>query len=453
MNVSLCMIVRNEEANLEDCLESINGLVSEVVVVDTGSVDATKGIALQHGARVFDFRWCDDFAAARNESIRHALGDWIFWLDADDRIEARSQGQLRELFSTLPDSLDGYLMRCVCVSHGGLANHEVDHLRLFRNDPRIRFTYRVHEQVAPSVQRAGGKTLATDVVIRHVGYGDTELYRHKQERNLRLIEMACQEHPLEPAMLYYRGESLLDLDRPAEALVSLNLCANLVPRGTAVARRVPVHLADAYTREGMIREADAVLVGARSAYPTDSNIALAQAMLLYRRGQLERAESELSLYVLVSANASRPEVFVGDPSISSFRARSFLAALRYLLARYAEAEADARLVVETCPDFGEGWLLLGDALLAQRKEPEFDALLAQLASRGGTEIARLLLRISRCARAGDTDGSLRLVEEGLRRHGPHTFLERARARLTGDIGPWFPSAYILSTKELPGTTA
>ena len=76
--VSLCLIVRNGEATLPDCLRSAAGLVHETVVVDTGSTDATKQVAASLGARVFDFPWCDSFAAARNESIRHAQGDWIF---------------------------------------------------------------------------------------------------------------------------------------------------------------------------------------------------------------------------------------------------------------------------------------------------------------------------------------------------------------------------------------
>src|SRR5262249_6546699 len=82
MRVSLCMIVKNEEHNLPDCLGSVRDLVDEVVVVDTGSNDRTKEVAAGLGAKVFDFPWCDSFAAARNESLAHASGDWAFWMDA-----------------------------------------------------------------------------------------------------------------------------------------------------------------------------------------------------------------------------------------------------------------------------------------------------------------------------------------------------------------------------------
>src|ERR1700733_750270 len=94
-SISLCMIVRDEEAMLGDCLASVRGVVDDVVVVDTGSRDATKRIAVEGGARVFDFVGCDDFAAARNESPRHARGQWVLVLDADERLAPGSAAVLR----------------------------------------------------------------------------------------------------------------------------------------------------------------------------------------------------------------------------------------------------------------------------------------------------------------------------------------------------------------------
>jgi glycosyltransferase involved in cell wall biosynthesis len=82
--ISLCLIAKNEAANLPACLHSAAGLVDEIIVVDTGSTDRTKEVAAGLGARVFDFAWCDSFAAARNESLHHATGDWILWLEADE---------------------------------------------------------------------------------------------------------------------------------------------------------------------------------------------------------------------------------------------------------------------------------------------------------------------------------------------------------------------------------
>src|ERR1700723_291913 len=97
MGVSLCMIVRDEAEHLAACLGSVRALVQEVVVVDTGSSDATKQIAKTRGARVSSFAWCDDFAAARNASIERASQPWIFWMDADDRVDRPNQRKLGKL--------------------------------------------------------------------------------------------------------------------------------------------------------------------------------------------------------------------------------------------------------------------------------------------------------------------------------------------------------------------
>src|SRR3974390_430711 len=102
-SVSLCMIVKTEEAHLAACLRSGAGLVKEMIGVDTGSTDRTREIAVSQGAKVFDFPWCDDFSAARNEALRRATGEWIFWMDADDRLDETNRERLTELFDGLTD--------------------------------------------------------------------------------------------------------------------------------------------------------------------------------------------------------------------------------------------------------------------------------------------------------------------------------------------------------------
>ena len=99
--VSLTMIVRDEEKNLPHCLDSVRDVFDEIVVVDTGSKDRTVEIARSFGARVFDFVWVDDFAAARNEALSHATGDYVFWLDADDVVEPAEKEKLRALLGSL----------------------------------------------------------------------------------------------------------------------------------------------------------------------------------------------------------------------------------------------------------------------------------------------------------------------------------------------------------------
>lgn len=102
--ISLCMIVKNEEAVIDRCLASVARLMDEIVIVDTGSTDATKDICRRYTDRIFDFAWNDDFSAARNFSFDQATGDFIFWLDADDVLTPDNQEKLKKLKGELtPD--------------------------------------------------------------------------------------------------------------------------------------------------------------------------------------------------------------------------------------------------------------------------------------------------------------------------------------------------------------
>src|SRR5579871_2891219 len=95
--LSMCMIARDSARTLRAALESIRPWVDEMVVVDTGSQDETASIAAACGAQVSHFPWCDDFSAARNESLRRSNGEWRFWMDSDDTIDAANGRALHDL--------------------------------------------------------------------------------------------------------------------------------------------------------------------------------------------------------------------------------------------------------------------------------------------------------------------------------------------------------------------
>src|SRR4029434_8627847 len=118
------------------CLTSIRPWVNEIVVVDTGSKDKTPEICRRFGARLFEFPWCDSFSAARNESLKHARGEWVFWMDSDDTFPAECGPKLRELvLGTHDPEVLGYIMQVHCPGGGPDGQHDitvVDHLKLFR---------------------------------------------------------------------------------------------------------------------------------------------------------------------------------------------------------------------------------------------------------------------------------------------------------------------------------
>src|SRR5262249_30820789 len=162
----------------------------------------------------------------RNESIHHATGEWIFWMDADDRLDEENRGRLKRLFASLkergvrsqeegvksghvsadsclltPDHLC-FVMKCLCLpDHQTGTATVVDHVRLFRNDPRIRWKYRIHEQILASVRQAGGEAIWSDVVIHHTGYQDPGHIGPKLERSMRLLQMDFADNPEDPFTL------------------------------------------------------------------------------------------------------------------------------------------------------------------------------------------------------------------------------------------------------------
>ena len=101
--ISLCMITKNEETFLEQCLTHVKDIVNEIIIVDTGSTDKTKEIAKDFckkfaiEGKFFDYKWVDDFSAARNEGLRHATKDWILVLDADEVIAKEDLGKIKNV--------------------------------------------------------------------------------------------------------------------------------------------------------------------------------------------------------------------------------------------------------------------------------------------------------------------------------------------------------------------
>jgi len=189
IKLSLCLICRDNERTIRPCLESIRPWVDEMVVVDTGSTDQTPQIATELGARLYHFAWCDDFAAARNESLRHARGQWLFWMDSDDTIVEENGRKLRELAYRLhgPRTL-GFVMQVQCPGERAGDVTVVDHVKMFRNHAEIRFEFRLHEQVLPSIRELGGEVQWTDISVIHSGADRTLAgRRRKYERDLRIL--------------------------------------------------------------------------------------------------------------------------------------------------------------------------------------------------------------------------------------------------------------------------
>jgi len=230
--ITLCMIVRDEEAFLDECLKSVNGVVDEIALLDTGSKDNTIAIAKAHNARVFSQDWPDSFADARNAALEYATGDWILVLDADERLDENSVRAV--LRAVGKPGADAYELLIKNYRSDGPNPDIIAHraCRLFRNRPRYRYRGRVHEAIGPSIADSGGKIGRLDAVIHHHGYQpDIIEQRGKSENYLRLLQADLDEAPNDPHCLYNIGSTYWSCgDYENAAIYYANACKHVRSR-------------------------------------------------------------------------------------------------------------------------------------------------------------------------------------------------------------------------------
>ena len=233
--VSVCMIVKNEEQNLPRVLSSVKTLADEIIIVDTGSQDRTVEVARNYGARVFHFAWCDDFSAARNESIRHARKDYILWLDADDEVESEEvpiiKKHLRKQNGT------AVFLRIRNVRPGEV--HEFIQLRCFPNGKGVRFKGRIHEQVFSSLHSKGVPFSHCDGIVCHHGYGDESGVRVKLERNRLILERELSDDPADFQTLFFLSRTLFSLGDKTKAVEYLDRALE-IGRGSVDAQQLGI---------------------------------------------------------------------------------------------------------------------------------------------------------------------------------------------------------------------
>lgn len=258
MSVSLCMIVRDEEATLADCLESVREVVDEMVVLDTGSRDRTIEIAQAAGASVHSFEWGDDFAAARNAALHHVKTDWVLVLDADEVL-------VPGVVPTLQTAMQNDQCLVVNLVRQELGTHQIPYSlvsRLFRNHPEIRFNRAYHESIDDSVmslrQREPQWAVLelAEIAIRHTGYTTAAIaQRHKTERARAIMERYLAEYTDDAYTCNKLGALYLEEG-------NRDAGRDLLQRGLQMAVAPPLryelhyHLASSYVETGEFEMAD-----------------------------------------------------------------------------------------------------------------------------------------------------------------------------------------------------
>ncbi|HEX9060082.1 MAG TPA: glycosyltransferase family 2 protein, partial [Clostridia bacterium] len=226
--ISLCMIVKDEEKYIDGCLKSVKDFVDEMIIVDTGSTDRTIEICKSFGAQVLNFHWNGDFSEARNYGLDHAAGDWILWLDADEKVDDTDAKKLRDIIE-----YDDLLLYIHLINfYGDIPDpdktFEIACTRLFRNHNGFKFINKIHEVLNESeiIEKLNGSSIIKTVPIKvyHYGYLDSvNKEKNKSERNINMLKAELKQKDYSPWVLYHIASEYYNLKKYNEALDYVNL--------------------------------------------------------------------------------------------------------------------------------------------------------------------------------------------------------------------------------------
>lgn len=217
MKISACMIVKNEEEMLAKTMPSLARCLDEIILVDTGSSDKTIEVAQGFGARVFRFAWVDDFSAARNESLKHATGDWILWIDADEYLPNEELQKLRAVLETA--DADAYALAIYEAKPGTCEMlNGYWRVKIFRNGLGYHFVRPINEQL---VDAQGKVVVGKEIPVNIYHWGmklDAIKMDEKRRRYVELYSRALETRPDDPYLHFLLANKLNDLHRLPEAL-------------------------------------------------------------------------------------------------------------------------------------------------------------------------------------------------------------------------------------------
>lgn len=199
ITISLCMIVKNEEKCIGSCLASVEDLVDEIIIVDTGSTDKTKDIVKEYTNKIYDFLWIDDFSAARNFSFSKASSEYIFWLDADDILKEEDRNKLKRLKEDFDSSYDVISMRYnYAFNEAGYPTLTFRRNRIVKRSRGFKWCGFIHEYIAVE-----GKILDSDINISHMRvHGNSD-------RNINIFRNKIKQgYKLNSRDTYYYGKEL-----------------------------------------------------------------------------------------------------------------------------------------------------------------------------------------------------------------------------------------------------
>ncbi len=298
IRISACVIVKDEEKNIGRWIQSVSGVADEIIVVDTGSLDATASLAGNFGAKVFVFPWKNDFSAAKNFALEKSSGDWIIFLDADEFFPEDIKSEIRPYLEQIHSNSTIYGLMSplynIDEDEGNRVISRMQQMRIFRKDEDLRYEGRVHEAIVDLSNHAAERCVQqSDFVIYHIGYS-SHLVKAKAQRNLMLIkeEAAQRENPV-PLYPYFVDcyAALKEYERVEYyAGKALQSTCDLPRQRVKLYRR----LYDAmFFLQRSERELEKLLENALMEFPDYPDFLCQKGFLLFQQGRDQEAEDLL----------------------------------------------------------------------------------------------------------------------------------------------------------------
>lgn len=232
--VSVCIIAKNEEKYMEQCLRHLLPYEMEIVVVDTGSSDRTKEIALKYTDKVYDFTWINDFSAARNFAASKAKNNWILVVDCDEYLKELDVQTVRICMQKHLHQVGMMKIKNIHTQPNGEQTYHIDEVPRLYNRNFYEYRFRIHEQVTPkNIDLNGNVVLYTfkmPAMVEHHGYDlPQEEMLLKQERNLKLLQSALGENAYDDYLYFQIAQSHYILQQYEEAAEAMEKCFLMNP--------------------------------------------------------------------------------------------------------------------------------------------------------------------------------------------------------------------------------
>ncbi len=365
--ITVAMIARNEERFIRQCLQSVKDVADDIVVIDTGSDDQTVALAEQEGARVISRPWPKNFAKARNWALDEVTTPWTLMLDADEVL----------LGDDIPNLLDGvshptadaYNIRIVSLTDRAEDLSEARVTRLFRNDSRVRWEGRIHEQIIPAIGRAGMTLGPLDVRLMHYGYlNEVMADRGKLQRNLELLDQSIKEpgtSEWKAYMYWQRAQTLMALQRLDEAVKDMKQAISLTHPTAALQPLFWLTLAKVYTAKKDFRKIHQTIREGLLLFPDYTDFVYWEGMVYMDEKDWDRAEQcfQKALRMGVPKTYLQSELGVG-----TFKPLWQLARISRIQGKMTQAEAYYLKTIQLKNAFYPAWKeLLG---LLEGNSPE-----------------------------------------------------------------------------------